>query len=81
MSVSVALNKGLHSDRPEGQPLQASRVTPCARHYRMSCWIGLGLELLQSLLDLCGIHLHRTLLRWGLRSRIQRGFPLGVVTN
>src|SRR5690242_7309723 len=27
-------------------------------HHRMSCWNGLGLELAQSLLDLCGIHLH-----------------------
>jgi hypothetical protein len=29
-------------------------------HHRMSYRDGLGLELLQSLLDLCGIHLHRT---------------------
>jgi hypothetical protein len=29
-------------------------------HHRVSWWNGLGLELLQSLLDLCGIHPHRT---------------------
>ena len=36
-------------------------------HHRMSCWNGLGLELAQSLVDLCGIHLHAQLLRFGFR--------------
>src|SRR5260370_36859914 len=32
------------------------------RHHRMSRRNGLGIELIEGPLDLCGIHLHRTLL-------------------
>src|SRR5262249_31993333 len=44
-----------------------SRHPPELRHHRMVWRNGLGVELSESLLDLCGIHLHRTLLfRWEL---------------
>jgi hypothetical protein len=47
-------------------------------HHRMSSGNGLGLELLQSLLDLCGIHLHRTTPSIGFAFAIA---PFGEATN
>jgi hypothetical protein len=34
--VSVALNNGLNSDRPEGQPLQARRATGIRRGHQLT---------------------------------------------
>src|SRR6266851_5582149 len=42
------------------------------RHHRMLRWDGLGLVLMQSLSNLCGVHLHRTTLSIGFSFAVAR---------